>query len=176
MNKLLTALVFVTIAHTVDAIASDESTTYVITDVPLISIKDRQNQAQEWAKCAAIYNVSSMLMGEENPVQRDEYGNKANGASVSVLMALTAEPLSRISADDAEGSMRAFNAASNFGKVAMKEWPKVHQTSILNDLELDSQASFDKILRSLEVCQQNLAGQQSYIDLMRELVMSGLFE
>jgi hypothetical protein len=156
-------------------VIAEEATSYVHTESPFVEIRDSQKQAQEWARCAAVYDIVAELLRSDSPNRANELHQKANGAGAAITMTLFSKAIDDLVEDDPEASRRKINATIKFAKMASKEWPAVQMTSMLADLEADPDIVARRLTKSMKVCQDNLISQQAYIDMYRELVMSGVF-
>lgn len=139
---------------------------------------DKHELARTWSICAALYNtLSSLNRAWEKPAQAEHFNNLGNGAEVAVAMTFVVDAFGT-SAENI--SQSRFNATWEYAKVAMKEMPSVQQTEINANLEMGMKGTTEladeiqAIVNGATVCIKNAKLQQTYIDMWRELAMSGL--
>jgi len=162
--------------------AEATSSLFVRSDTPFVLIADTNAQATEWATCAAIYQLvaESLATDPKTANQAEQIRQQGNGAKLAITMSFVADAFSDMQSPPSDGDLARFNAGLEYGKVAMTALPPTQMTAILADLERTKllndniDAWQEKLLNSFKVCLSNGEGQQSYVDLWRELATSGL--
>lgn len=152
------------------AFASSEKN-YLDIDGPFISAKNINDEVQAWAVCAAGLKVLSEILKEDKPNTATQLNNLANGASLSILMSQVSRLISIEEID-----IKKLNATIEYGKLQMDEMPKVEQSRILSDLELSgAEVMMEKLTKTMNQCIENNESQKMYVEMMRELAKSGVF-
>ena len=171
--KKLTHLLLLSICLSA-GVHSSEGESYLNTDKPFLTIEDINRQSEAWGTCSATYRLTSMLFADSQPAQAEEYKNYSNGAKIAVIMANVGDAL------DEGTSPARFSSIWAFSKALGDSIPESQFTRIMADAESlrgSGLGGFEtKLLKTMQVCLDNLEGQQNYIDLWRELAKSGLLE
>lgn len=162
--------------------AEAPSSLFVRSDTPFALIADPNDQATQWATCAAIYQLvaESLATDPETANQAEQTQQQGNGAKTAIMMCFVANTFSEMQSPPSSGDIARFNAGLEYGKVAMTEWPKTQRTAIMAEFERTKLSNDNtdvwqaKLLDSFKVCLSNGEGQQGYIDLWRKLATSGL--
>lgn len=159
----------------VNVSSSQESQTdsaYLDTSQSIISIKEKNRQAEAWAICAASFEISSLLLKADNPATSTMMNNLANGAKMSIAMTYMTSLLVEENIEPDR-----FNATWEFAKSAMSSLTEVQSTSIMMSKETQgTDIWFDRLTKTVEFCTSNGESQQMYVDFWRELATSGLLQ
>jgi len=154
-------------------IAAEEKILYLESNESFINISDKNREAEAWATCSAVYQLTASFYKDEQPNQAKVLENQANGAKVAVLMSHF--DLANLRK---ETSVDRFRSTWKLSQLLAESMPETRLNMILADAErLNKQGSdifINKISATLKVCHDNLEGQQVYIDLWRDLYKSGL--
>ena len=170
--KLVIVTSFVIGVCSFSAHATEAGKSYIDGSKSFLEIKDINRQAEAWAMCSAAYDVMAELLSEAQPAQSKQLSEFANGAQLAVTMSMFAEGL------DPEITPERFNALWKVAQLAGTEIPKTRRTMLEAEAEATPKEDISKFISNLaatvEVCVENLSGQQAYIDTWRELAKSGL--
>jgi len=151
-----------------------ETSAYVDGGTPFGAIEDVNRQAENWAVCAASYDIMSTIMAPEAPARAKQLSDLGNGARVALGISLVANDLSP------DMSQERFNALWANSEAAMEEWPQAQLYSILADAERSAiegvEAFGKKINASVVICINNLESQRKHIETWQQLVKSGLLK
>jgi hypothetical protein len=155
------------------AIASD-SPAYVNGEIPFGAIEDVKQQAENWAVCAASYDIMSVIMAPEAPDRAMQLKNLGEGARVALGISLVIKDL------EPDISQERFDLLWASSEAAMMEWPQAKLDSILADSEAlgtqGAEAFGKKINATVVTCINNLKDQRKHIDTWQELAESGLLK
>ena len=137
-------------------------------------ISNPRREAEAWAVCAAAYDVMSTIMRESAPERSRQLHHLANGAQVSIGMALVS---ARIDADADAGQFSELWRAS---ESAMVDLPQQKLADILEDGEaMGDERAQDfgkKINATVFTCIDNLETQRDYVESWRALAEKGLVQ
>jgi hypothetical protein len=157
-----------------DANANEKISPYVDGSKSFLEIKDVNRQAEAWAMCAATYDVMAEILSESQPARSQQLKELANGAEVTVTMAIVSDGLTPDITQD------RFNALWSMAQLSGTELPRTRRTMLAADEESSAgekaKEFFSNLSATMEICFKNLEGQQMYIDLWRELAKSGLLQ
>lgn len=151
---------------------ADSTDTYIDGRSRFAEISSPQEQAEAWAVCAAAYDVMSTIMQVSAPERARQLHHLANGAQVSIGMALVAAQLEIDT--DTTGFVDLWAAH----EAAMVDLPQQKLADILEDGEAmgdERAAEFgNKINATVFTCIENLDTQRDYVESWRELAEKGL--
>lgn len=153
---------------------AEEGKSYIDGSISFLEIKDSHRQAEAWAMCSASYDLMAELLEESSPARSRQLSDLANGADLAVIISMVANKIND------QMTPEKFDSVWTFSKLSGTELPKTRRTMLLAELESDtSEGSLNfiaNLLKTVEVCAGNLKGQQTYIDLWREIAQSGLLK
>lgn len=145
--------------------------TYIESNKPIILIEDVNRQAEAWATCSAIYEFYAAI-NKNKPNTAKLFKQKSNGAKVAVVLSQILPTL-----DPDQFDYNVFSSTLNYAQFSAEEIPKVKMTAILSDMEiLDNNIFLNKLSNTLNVCTENLEGQQMYIDIFREIAKQNILK
>ena len=147
---------------------------YIESQTRFSEISNPQQQAETWAVCAAAYDVMSTIMLDSAPERSRQLHNLANGAQVSIGMALVAAQLGAATDTARFGELWAASES------AMVDLPQQKLADILEDGEAmgnEGAADFGKkINATVLTCIDNLDTQRDYVESWQRLAEKGLVE
>jgi hypothetical protein len=151
-----------------------EGKSYLDNSIKIIDTADIHREAQAWGICAAAYDLMAEILQESAPARAKLLSDLANGAELAVIISMVTREI------DDEMTPEQFDNVWNFSKISGGEIPKTMLNVLLADLEADNSEGKNTFLADLgetvAVCASNLEGQQTYIDMWRDLAKSGLFQ
>ena len=154
-----------------NGLAAEPDSSYLASKEPFIGLENINDEVQAWATCSASLNILSNIMKDESPNMALQLNNLSNGSDVAILMS----QVSRVLADE-DFDINELNATITYGKLQMDEMPKAEQARILSDLEAYGfEVMMIKLNGTLEQCVKNNEAQKMYVDMMRDMVRSGVF-
>jgi hypothetical protein len=154
-----------------NGLAAEPDSSYLASKEPFIGMENINDEVQAWATCSASLNILSNIMKDESPNMALQLNNLSNGSDVAILMS----QVSRVLADE-DFDINELNATIAYGKLQMDEMPKAEQARILSDLEVYGfEVMMIKLNGTLEQCVKNNEAQKIYVDMMRDMVKSGVF-
>jgi hypothetical protein len=153
---------------------ADSSASYIESQTRFIEISNPRQQAESWAVCAAAYDVMSTIMRQSAPDRARQLHDLANGAQVSIGMALVSAQI------DASTDAARFGELWAANESAMMDLPQQKLADILEDGEAmgDSRAQDfgRKINATVFTCIDNLDTQRDYVETWKNLAEEGLVE
>ena len=169
------ALIALTIvAFTPPLAATDNAASYLDSQTRFAEITNPRQQAEAWAVCAAAYDVMSTIMRESAPERSRQLYDLANGAQVSIGMALVNSQI------DADTDATRFGELWAESESAMIELPQQKLADILEDGEDMAQERAEdfgrKINATVYTCIDNLDTQRDYVTSWQRLAERGLVE
>ena len=151
---------------------ADGNDSYLDSQTRFADITNPERQAEAWAVCAAAYDVMSTIMRETAPEKSHQLHNLANGAQVSIGMALIS---ASIDADTEAGDISELWVAS---ESAMVDLPQQKLADILEEGEAmgeDRAEEFGrKINATVFACIDNLDTQRDYVESWQKLARERL--
>ena len=154
-----------------NGLAAESDSSYLASKEPFIEMENINDEVQAWATCSASLNILSNIMKDESPNMALQLNNLSNGSDVAILMS----QVSRVLADE-DFDINELNATITYGKLQMDEMPKAEQARILSDLEAYGfEVMMIKLNGTLEQCVKNNEAQKMHVDMMRDMVKSGVF-
>lgn len=170
-NKISTIFLSLFVVSIANA---SETPAYVDGDMPFETIADVNQQAENWAVCAASYDIMSTIMAPEAPARARQLSDLGSGARVALGISLVMNDL------EPDISPERFNTLWANSEAAMAEWPQAQLYSILADAEgsgIEGGESFGKKLNAtVVICINNLAAQRKHVETWIELAESGLIK
>ena len=146
-----------------------KGSSWVDGSVPITLISNVNRQAEAWGFCSATWTVMANLP-ESTPAQSTLNNQFSNGAKVALAMTYIADL-----SDDFDP--KELKSTWIFAKTVMESIPEVQLNWIMADLEEKGADTWvDDLIATKQVCEDNLDGQQMYVDLWRGLATSGLLE
>lgn len=166
----LTALMVVIVVPLLAAAGSAAS--YLESHIRFADISNPRQQAEAWAVCAAAYDVMSIIMRESSPERSYQLRDLANGAQISIGMALLSPRI------DAGTDAERFGELWAASESAMVDLPQQKLADILEEGEtMGDERAQDfgkKINATVVTCIENLDTQRVYIESWQALAKQGL--
>lgn len=142
---------------------------YVSSSIPITSIEDVNRQAEAWGACSATWTLMASI-AEEGSAQAELSDQMANGAKLALAMTYIMD----LADDPKPGRLKS---TWIYAKEAMEFMPETQLTVMMADFEqIGSDKWVQNVIATKKVCEDNLDGQQIYIDTWRNLATSGLLE
>ena len=145
---------------------------YIENKARFAEISNPRQQAEAWAVCAAAYDVMSTIMRASAPDRARQLHDLANGAQVSIGMALVSAQIDAVTDSTAFGELWAANEA------AMVDLPQQKLADILEDGEaMGNERAEDfgkKINATVFTCIDNLDTQRDYVESWKDLAEKGV--
>lgn len=147
---------------------------YLSNSQPFFLIENVNRQAEAWATCAAVWNIMAELTQANggSKVKIEKYSNFGNGAKMAVAMSYVSDVIKDTNIDQSR-----LRATVRFAQTASQSMPEVQMVAIKSDLEVKGENPwFDDFFATMDICIENLQGQQSHVDGWRALATSGLLK
>ena len=142
---------------------------YLNSDTPIHQIENVHRQAEAWATCAATWTILSSVAEEGSP-KAEHFGQVANGAKMAIAMTYISDLPDDVSPE-------RFRSTYKFTQTAMDAMTETVYTSIMADMgSKEGDIWVEDLFSTRAVCEQNLDGQQMYVDLWRNLATSGILQ
>lgn len=155
-------------------LSAANSASYIESQARFAEISNPRQQAEAWAVCAAAYDVMSTIMRASSPERSRQLHNLANGAQVSIGMALVSAQI------DADTDAARFGELWAANEAAMVDLPQQKLADILEDGEaMGDERPEDfgrKINATVFTCIDNLDTQRDYIDSWQAFAKQGVVE
>ena len=146
---------------------------FLYSDKTIVNYEDVNRESEAWATCAAVYSIVSEVFSSKKALSK-QYGDLSNGAELAVIMSHVKDGFTK------DISPEKFNSLWLYSKTLGDLIPETRMTIILSEREIlgeeGAEKFNEKLINTVKMCQENLDGQQMYIDMWRDLAKSGLLK